>query len=157
LTSPFNTYYVYIHVDPETKEVLYVGMGKGSRAYATKTTKTKQAAYGHRSPEHSEHLDRLLDKGYLPHEWIIFINRGLIKEEALHIEKQLISSLKPLYNKSHGILNLLFDQTGVDRIKNLREQGLSYQKIAIEVGCSTMVAYRILNNKSPRYKEMMND
>lgn len=122
-----NQYYVYKHVDPETKELMYVGMGKGSRAYATKTVKVKQAAYGHRSPEHAFHLEALLKDGYLPHEWIEFVERSLTKRQALKIEKEL------------------------------RDQGLSYKNIGKQMKCSTMVAYRILNNQSPNYTELLNE
>lgn len=152
-----NQYYVYKHVDPETKELMYVGMGKGSRAYATKTVKVKQAAYGHRSPEHAFHLEALLKDGYLPHEWIEFVERSLTKRQALKIEKELVNKLKPFYNRKFGIKNLKFDLEGIRKMKELRDQGLSYKNIGKQMKCSTMVAYRILNNQSPNYTELLNE
>ena len=94
-----NIFYVYMHVDPDSKEVLYIGMGQGSRAYATKTVKINTTRYGHRSPEHAKHLDDLLDKGYLPHEWITFIKRGLHKQDALLLEKDSIEKYLKLISK----------------------------------------------------------
>lgn len=157
MTEKKNPYYVYSHFDPRTNEILYVGMGKGSRAYATKTVKTKQANYGHRSPEHSTHLDILLDEGYIPHEWIKFHYRDCIKEDALELEKLEQKELKPKYNRKFGAKILKFDLKDIKKIWGLRNQGLSYKNIAKEMGCSIMVAHRILNNKSPNYKEMLDE
>lgn len=156
--NPFPTdYYVYEHFDPDTFDTLYVGMGRGSRAYATKTTKAKQAAYGHRSPEHSKHLDELMLCEYLPHEWIKFHYRNLEKKEALVLEKQLIKSLKPMYNRSTGATQLKFNKDQVIEMKSLRDDGLYYSQIAEKMGCSPMVAHRIVNDRSPRYTELFND
>lgn len=156
-TTPFKDYYVYIHFDPDTEEILYVGMGKGSRAYATKTVKVSRTYYGHRSPEHSEHLDQLLAKGYLPHEWINFDQRGLDKEVAKRLEKQHIENLKPKYNRKAGIKSLKFNKDQIYELQKLRETGLSYKRVAEAMDCSTMAAHRILNNKSPRYREMLSE
>ena len=155
--NPFKTYYVYEHVDPRSGAILYIGMGTGSRAYATKTTKAKQSAYGHRSPEHSKHLDELLKEGYLPHEWINFPGRGLTKEEALSFEKELIKEISPLYNKKQGVKSLKFSREDILEMKHLRYLGYYYSDIAKEMGCSTMVAHRIVNDLSPRYKELLNE
>lgn len=150
-------YYVYMHFDPKTNEILYVGMGKGSRAYATKTTKVEQAAYGHRSPEHSNHLDQLMNEGYLPHEWIEFISRGLERTTALIYEKEYIGICKPKYNRKHGLKHLKFNKEDVLKFKELRKTGLYYSQIADLMGCSPMVAHRIINDLSPRYKELFYD
>lgn len=37
----------------------------------------------------------------------------------------------------------------------LRKQGLYYSQIAKEMNCSQMVAHRIVNDLSPRYKELL--
>jgi hypothetical protein len=149
-------YYVYVHIDPETGEVLYVGMGKGPRAYAMKTSKTKDPIYYvHRSPEHAEHLEKLYQQEYLPHEWVYFDSRGLTKEQARLREKELIKELRPKYNRPAGVKQLKFDLKEVKQIKKLREEGLYYSDIAKVMGCSQMVAHRIVNDLSPRYKEML--
>ena len=155
--SSYELHYVYAHIDPVTKELLYIGMGKGSRAYATKTSKIDTVRYSHRSPEHAEHLEELLKCGYLPHEWITFLHRGLDKKSALSIERELIAKDKPIYNRSQGIKLLKFEYEDVLKMKSLRDSGMYYRLIAEEMGCSTMVAHRIVNDLSPRYKEMMID
>ena len=157
LLNPFPSFYVYVHFDPETQEILYVGMGKGPRAYAMKTIRgPTEFHYGHRSPEHSLHLDKLYEQGYLPHEWIRFEARNLEKKNALKLERELINSLKPTYNRPHGSKVLKFNLEEVHRIKKLRKDGLCYSQIAEVMGCSNMVAHRIVNDLSPRYKEMLN-
>jgi hypothetical protein len=154
LENPFPSYYVYIHFDPRTNEILYIGMGQGSRAYALKTSKTNNIHYIHRSQEHSNHLEELMILGWLPHEWIKFPKRNLPKYEALKIEKELIKNLKPKYNRKYGIKSLKFNKIDVLKIKELRRQGLFYTQIAKEMNCSPMVAHRIVNDLSPRYKEL---
>lgn len=151
---PENTHYVYKHVDPETKELLYIGMGKGSRAYATQTAPTKTSSrYGHRSPEHSDHLNILMNKGYLPHEWIEFHSRGLSKPDALVLEKELIEKLEPRYNRMAGIHRLMFDKAQILKMKELRDQGAYYHEIATTMGCSAMTVHRILNHSYKRYNK----
>lgn len=132
-------------------------MGKGIRAYAMGNIKGPTSShYGHRTLQHANHLDDLIDRGYLPHEWINFDSKHLNKEDALFREKQLIQSLKPKYNKPYGIKHLKFDLEGIKKIKKLRKEGLFYSQIAEVMGCSQMVAHRIVNDLSPRYKEMIN-
>ena len=146
---------MYVHFDPDTKEILYVGMGVGQRAYTINTSKISDVHYIHRSPEHCEHLKLLMSKGYLPHEWIDFRHKCLDKDTARKFEKELIKELKPKYNRKHGIKIMLFDEIGVREIFKLRKEGLYYHQIAEKMGCSTMVAHRILNNKSPNYQEII--
>jgi hypothetical protein len=115
-----------------------------------------EAHYVHRSPEHADHLEILYEKGFLPHEWIKFWARGLDKKAALKLERNLIDDLKPKYNRPHGTKTLKFNLEEVKKIKELREDGLFYSHIADEMGCSVMVAHRIVNDLSPRYKELLN-
>ena len=131
-------------------------MGTGARAYVFKSSKASNTYYGHRSHEHSAHLETLINKSYLPHEWIVFEFKNLSKEDARNKERELIAEYKPLYNRSPGIKQLKFDLKDIKRIKQLRKEGLFYSEIAKEMSCSQMVAHRIVNDLSPRYKELLN-
>jgi len=148
-------YYTYLHIDPETDEVLYVGMGQGTRAYYFGTNPSDKTRYGHRDAEHSAHLTRLYESGLLPHEWVEFVENHVDKETAKATEKEFIEKCSPKYNKKAGIKSLLFSEQEVIAIQQMRNDGMIYRHIAEEMGCSTMVIYRILNNQSPRYKEML--
>lgn len=50
MTDGRSTYYVYYHVDPDTKDIVYVGHGYKSRAWIHGTS----SKYGVRSTEHRE-------------------------------------------------------------------------------------------------------
>lgn len=130
-------------------------MGKGARAYEYKHSKGSNTRYGQRSKEHAEYLDSLYKMGFLPHEWIIFHYRDIDKDEAKVKEKELIKKLKPIYNRKAGIKHLKFDINDVRKILKLRQKGLYYHQIGKQMNCGAMVVHRIINNKSPRYEEML--
>jgi len=148
-------YYVYRHIDPWNGETLYVGMGKGSRAYATKTTKSNKNEYGHRSPEHSVVLDEFLRQGWLPHEWIEFLSRGLDKSDALNLEKKFIQELKPKYNRKFGRKLCHLNKDQVEYVLKQKEKGISQKDIAEELKVSQMVISRICTGSNKNYKEML--
>lgn len=152
-----NDYYVYQHIDPDTHLVIYIGHGRGKRAYETETTFVKRrGAYGHRSMEHSEFLQSLLKRGYLPHEWCDFPFRSLSKEEAARKESGLILLTKPKFNQAYGLKQCKFNKTDLQAIFGLREMGVSYENIAKEFNVSAMTVYRAVSGKSKNYKEIMN-
>lgn len=140
-----NINYVYTHTDPETEEVIYVG--KGSRGRAWHCAETNSRGY-----THAQHLNVLTLKGYTPDSWVTIVESGLSNEEAYKLETDLIWGLEPFpkYNdKKAGCCILNKDKLAV--ISKLRDEGLSYANIAIELEVSTMTIYRALNGKTKNY------
>ena len=127
-----NQYYVYKHIDPETLEVLYVGMGYGPRAYTTNSSGDR----GDRSKEHALRLHQLMNEGYVPEEWVEFIIRNCRIETARRVEQDMIEDLKPKFNKRHGPPRLIQNLNDINKIINLRSEGLSYLKIGRMYGVS---------------------
>jgi len=131
-------------------------MGTGARAYSFGSVKDNSTVrYGNRDQNHSAYLHELINKGYLPHEWITFVHRNLSRTQALSLEKILIKEQKPRFNKKHGLSILKFNTNDLHIMFKLREEGRLYHEIASKMGCSVMTTYRILNNKNPRYKELL--
>jgi hypothetical protein len=120
-----NQYYVYKHIDPETKEILYIGMGYGPRAYTTNCSGIR----GDRSKEHSLKLHQLMNEGYLPHEWVEFPIRNATIEIARTLENKYIKEFNPVFNKKHGPKRLITDRNDIEKILTLRDEGISYLKI----------------------------
>lgn len=129
-------------------------MGRGVRAYTILTSKVSDTNYIHRSKEHSDYLVRLMEKGYLPHEWIEFRHTMLSKEKARELEKEYIRVYKPLFNRASGKKLLKFNIEEIKQVLDLRSKGLSYKNIGEKMNCSTMAAYRIINKRSPRYNDI---
>ena len=86
-------YYIYQHVDPDTGEVVYVGLGTGSRAWATGTS-----SGSHRGKVHSAWLSDLYHQGYTMGEIAKVTTTLLTKDQALSLENEIIKALKPRYN-----------------------------------------------------------
>lgn len=78
-----NVYYVYLHTDPSTKEVVYVGKGTGGRAWDV-----TRARGGHR--EHQAWMQRLMVEGYIPSDWVTVLGKSLTQEQAFSLEKQYL-------------------------------------------------------------------
>lgn len=139
----FSNYYVYKHVDTTTKGVVYIGMGSSGRAWLVGKTHSPL-----RSKEHNEWADKLFDEGITADEFVIILHKGLSKTEARRLEQEYIYKYKPIFNKSirHGCLKITVDMYNFAVF--LRQSGMSYEKIAKELGMSTMPVYRALNNKT---------
>ena len=148
MTNPFfSVYYVYYHVDPETNETVYVGHGRGPRAWFTNEP--------FRSPLHAEYLGMLENTGYTADEWVVIAHKGLTKEEACKIEREEIKLLKPEYNKIQGAALLKVTPEILQEAFELREQGWSYKKIADSFDLATMTIHRAMNGKSPALEEIL--
>lgn len=80
------TFYVYQH--KEGNEVVYVGKGQGGRIVAT----TRQT-----NSQHQQWMSNRLNRGDLL--FAEFIATGLLEQEALLLEQQLIKQLQPRFNK----------------------------------------------------------
>lgn len=133
-----NKYYTYTHVCPDTKEVVYVGVGSEGRAWLCS---------GARADDHTEWMRELLSRGVTPDEWVVIGDRGLSKKEALEIELMLIHNFRPRFNKNFNRPTVL-DKEQVEFAKQLREDGLSFSAIARELEVSTMTAYRAIKGET---------
>lgn len=140
-------HYVYHHLDPETKEVVYVGHGCGARAWLGHTP--------FRDELHAEYLGMLESTGYTPDEWVRIVYKNLPKTEACNLERRDIKILKPRYNKIQGSKLLKFTPDLYQTAVVMRAEGASYATIAKELGLSTMVIHRGLNGKNPALEELL--
>lgn len=128
-------YYVYKHVDPLTKSIIYIGHGKLDRAWTFRPTTLNQIS-------HYEHLIELSNAGYTPQDWVKLHKTKLTKEQAKDLEKRLIYKHQPIYNKQRGIGSLT-NKDKINMARNLRNTGLSYTEIAKKMGLkSSMTAWR---------------
>ncbi|WP_430467013.1 hypothetical protein [Winogradskyella ouciana] len=73
-----NDYYVYIHLNPTTNEIFYVGKGKGHR----KTAKTS------RNEKWVEYVSKLTE----PHK-VLVLKENLSERDALDLEKKVLKKL----------------------------------------------------------------
>lgn len=150
MSSPFPSipkYYVYWHIDPETKSVVYVGHGCGHRAWLSTEP--------FRDYMHAEYLGMLENTGFTPDEWVRIVQRNLTKEQACAIERNDIKFLKPTYNKIQGEKLLKVTPEILKEANKLREQGWSYQKIADSFDLATMTIHRAMNGGSPALEEVL--
>jgi len=141
-------YYVYVHYDPVTSKPVYVGMGQKGRAWAITNSGGSNAAYGHRCKEHYHWFLQCEEKGYTLDELVSIESKNLSKDQALEEERQLIDTLKPLFNKKQGLKNLKITEDNYHAALAMRDDGMSYSAIAQELGLSTMTVYRALNGKT---------
>ena len=81
--SKIKKYYVYLHVDPKTDEVLYVGKGCGGRAWDV--TRNRGG-----SLEHMDYLISLCEEGYTPDDWVKIIHKNISEMEAFNKEKEYL-------------------------------------------------------------------
>ncbi|MBO6880021.1 hypothetical protein [Winogradskyella sp.] len=98
-----NDYYVYIHLNPTTNEIFYVGKGKGHR----KTAKTS------RNEKWVEYVSKLTE----PHK-VLVLKENLSERDALDLEKKVLKKIdfhyddlttniaesEPEWNDDSGIL-----------------------------------------------------
>jgi len=138
-------YYVYFHKDLDTNEIVYVG--KGSRGRAWHCAKSNS-----RSIEHANYLDVLIKTGHTPDEWVEIVESGMSSREAYKLESEIIWSLSifPKYNHKRDNCCILTSEQQSD-IKFMREQGISYTKIANSIDVSTMTVFRFVNGRNRNY------
>lgn len=144
LSTPFH--YVYYHVDPETLDIAYIGSGQKERAWISRKN--------NRHPEHFEWLQSLENKGFIPSDWVVILDRFPTKEAAKLEEQTLIAQYKPKYNRmgvAPHLWCMTFTTDEIEMIKALRSDGMSYSKIAEEVGRSVTGVWRVCNDKSKGY------
>lgn len=79
---------VYRHVDPETKEIKYIGEGSIHRAYE----------FTSRQIDHAQWFETLLRKGFKPTDIVKVKRYNLTKSQSLNLEYSLIYLYKKKYN-----------------------------------------------------------
>jgi len=150
------TYYVYRHKDPTSlglyNDTVYIGHGRGSRAWHLGAYRTNPHSSGvGRNYEHAQWASALIDAGYLPPEIVHIEEHGLTKAEALALENELIWEEKPRFNKLQGKAQCALNEEEVAVAFELREMGLSYKKIAEELGVTAMTIHKLINGKTKNY------
>ncbi len=145
--------YVYLHRDPLTKEIKYVGKGTGGRAWACTWSQIGGPRRGNRSEDHQNWLSSLFDSGFTMGDIAEIIAQGLTNEHAQIIEKKELEKYdkKNLFNlyTIKSLLVLTKDQLSYADI--LREEGCSYSHIGEVLRVSTMTIYRALNGQTKGY------
>jgi len=135
-------FYTYSHFDPHTKEIVYIGYGSGGRAWNCGSNFSTD-----RGQPHYQWFDSWFEQGFTPDQMVEILNKGLTASEALEQETALIRKFRPIFNKTIRKTSLKANPEKYYKALNLREQGLSYNKIGKEIGLSTMTTYNCLNNK----------
>ncbi len=146
-SNTFPSYYVYFHVDPESEDIMYVGIGTKDRPWVMRN----------RHKDHLDWLERVHEDGFTMGDIVSLEHRDLSRAKALKLELHYINELEPLLNrndKPNKALVLTKDQ--VKQAVSLREDGWSYKRIAKEFGVATMTIYRLLSGGSKKYKEYLN-
>jgi hypothetical protein len=106
-----------------------------------------------RSQEHLAHLESMTQDGFVPSDWVSLHNQGMTKSDACAEEQELIRILKPTYNKPQGKKSLKLTPEQYLLCLQMRQDGLFYHQIAVEMGVSTMTAYRALNGQTKNIGE----
>lgn len=144
-------FYVYIHKDPQTNGIKYVGMGQGQRAWMMRNSGGESPKYGHRSKEHFLWFKELEKNGYTLDQVVEVLYKGLGKQDALLIEKALIEKCNgegaDLFNKDSSVSRMTYPPVLRDIVRKDREvSGLSYKKLSDKYNLkSAMTAWRICN------------
>ena len=146
------TSYTYLHKDPETQEVRYVGAGSKGRAWACGWRGGDKERRGNRSEEHQDWLNTLFDKGYTLADIVEINEKSLTREQSFEIERTLITKYgyDRLFNLPHNWAAIITPKQ-INHAKVLRHEGMSYSKIGGAIGCSTMTAWRALTGKTEAY------
>ncbi len=128
-----NLYYVYKHIDPDNGELLYVGMGTGSRAWASGTSSGSS-----RSNEHAAWISDRYEEGYTMSDITLVIETLLNKEQALSIELNLIKEFKPRFNRlSKDFVNKKYTKEQAKEALTLFKSGVRYCDIPRELGLTS--------------------
>lgn len=140
--NPFKTYYVYHHINPETEEIVYIGIGTRDRAWQ----------YQNRQDDHKQWLDRLFNEGFTLDAIVEVQETNISKDMALAIELESINRIKPKFNRNfrrNGVCKL--DEAMLEKALCMRENGFYYTEIAEVLGVATMTIHRALNGGTKKY------
>jgi Holliday junction resolvasome RuvABC DNA-binding subunit len=137
-------YYVYQHIDPETGEILYIGMGSYERAWLCRGSNRKK--------NHQERLNELFSLGYTMQDVVSILASYLSKEAALSLELTKIEKFKPKFN-NYSNPNWKYPSKFADEVitmvKALKEMGYGPQNTAFLMGGdknkNAMTMWRMVN------------
>jgi hypothetical protein len=117
-----NNYYVYLYKDPISYESFYVGMGKGIRMFHHLKEAT---SFAHTDPNKRKirKIQKIIAKGCLP--IIIKVKDGITKDEAIFLEKKLISIYGRLDLNTGTLTNLT---SGGEGAKDVSEESKEKKK-----------------------------
>jgi len=123
-------FYVYQHIDPESKEVLYVGIGQYDRAWCVRGN--------NRNKNHVSYLKEMFLKGYTLTDIVCITDNMLSKQQAMKVEAEKVDLYRPrfnkLLNKDHWHISRQQTQEMCYFAKALKEMGYGYQRIAYLLG-----------------------
>jgi hypothetical protein len=148
-----NWFYVYEHFEPTTGEIVYIGKGSGARAWQMGTYTQRKGYRGHRRKDHNEWAENLMKLGYTADQFVRIIHRGLSKKEALDEERNFLPKRSlPRFNDLPGNMrdNIKLWGPGTyfrKRAELLREEGVSYSKIAMDLGVTAMTVWKNLHKE----------
>lgn len=134
-------HYVYVHEDPRTGDIRYVGCGTGQRAWMISTTSGNRC-YGHRTKEHFDWYMELESFGFLMSDIVRVVVRELSKAEAKKFEKSLIEENKDSLFNIHRGAGSMMNKDKIMEAKDLRADGLTFKKIAAITNTDPMTAWR---------------
>lgn len=90
------SYYVYLHKDPITNKIVYVGKGIGGRAWDVTRCRGQHK-------EHQLWMQTLMSNGYIPTDWVTIIHKNLTEQEAFSKEKEYLhTNGLLLFNRQSG-------------------------------------------------------
>jgi len=122
-------YYVYQHTDPETGDILYIGMGSYERAWLCRGSNRKK--------NHQEKLNELFALGYTMQDIADIKASGLNKADALQLEFNKIEQFKPKFNNLNNPdwkYPSKFTSEVVVMVKALSQMGYGPQNTAFLMG-----------------------
>ena len=147
-------FYVYLHVDPDSGKVVYVGKGTAGRAWSCGSSTAVPGKRGNRTKEHNAWISQLLARGYTPADFVRIKWQALDEPTARRIEAELLEkhSSEALFNRRYGLANLKITPEKVRAGREAREQGATWEEAANLVGVSKMTLWRALTNRTKALK-----
>ena len=126
-------YYVYNHVDPETKTIMYIGIGQFDRAWNVRNNQRKES--------HTDWIKKQYAKGYTLSDVVVVVYNNLSKQEAISIEFEEVKKHTPefncLLNPNHWNLSRTYDKETASFVRTLSEMGYGYKRIAYLLGSNS--------------------
>jgi len=142
-----DVYYVYIHFDPETTKVVYVGKGCNGRAWDVTRCRNKHK-------EHQTWMQNLCKLGFIPTDWVEILHKNCTESEALRLEKEYMYKYgQPIFNRQAGEKNYqakLTDEQAREIYKAAQEKKLTHKQLADIYGISRSAVSMIATRKQWR-------
>jgi hypothetical protein len=137
-------FYVYLHKDPLTQEVVYVGKGKYGRAWDVTRSRAN-------SKDHQAWMEELSLKGYIPCDWVVILERNLEEAQAFQLEKETLYKLGVTkFNRQSGEKQhqaKLSDAQAIEIYHRVWRDRESPRQLSKEFGVSRACIYMIKKKK----------